>query len=254
MQIIKTTATLPAMAATCAEAATTATTQICSPARKDPRPLSQTAVTMQGAGGQRRCGEGADHRDPILSQTTVTMQGAGGQRRCGEIRSWRTAQGEYQPRSAPGGHRRRVADDAGRADAADLLLADGAGRGPTEIRSWRTQEKGGGRRWARSPGGGQPRRGGRPLAADGGAEKRRGGRPLAADGAAQSAKPRRWPRWTDEAEAATTAEERRRWPRRQVGELAAMAAQRRCQKFGSGSGLDVNPNPNLLCYHVTNLD
>jgi hypothetical protein len=26
------------------------------------------------------------------------------------------------------------------------------------------------------------------------------------------------------------------------------------KKIGSGLGLDVNPNPNLLCYHVTNLD
>jgi hypothetical protein len=51
---------------------------------------------------------------------------------------------------------------------------------------------------------------------------------------------------------ATAAEEGRGWPRRQAGELAAMAAQRRRQKFGSESGLDVNPN--LLCYHVTNLD
>jgi hypothetical protein len=169
------------------------------------------------------------------------MQGAGRHRRCGEM-----------PRSAPGGRRRASTNR-------DPLLAD-TGKG------WRTQEKGGGRRWARSPGGGQPRRGGRPLAADGGAEKRRGGRPLAADGGAentaqirrradgaeQSAEPQRWPRWTDEAEAATTAKERRRWPRRQAGELAAMAAQRQRQKFGSGSGLDVNPN--LLCYHVTNLD
>jgi hypothetical protein len=53
---------------------------------------------------------------------------------------------------------------------------------------------------------------------------------------------------------ATAAEEGRGWPRWQAGELAAMAAQRRRQKFGSRSGLDVNPNPNLLCYHVTNLD
>jgi hypothetical protein len=83
------------------------------------------------------------------------MQGAGRHRRCGEM-----------PRSAPGGRRRASTNR-------DPLLAD-TGKG------WRTQEKGGGRRWARSPGGGQPRRGGRPLAADGGAEKRRGGRPLAA--------------------------------------------------------------------------
>jgi hypothetical protein len=38
----------------------------------------------------------------------------------------------------------------------------------------------------------------------------------------------------------------KRWLRRQAGELDEMAAQRRRQKFGSGSSLDVNPNPNLL--------
>jgi hypothetical protein len=34
----------------------------------------------------------------------------------------------------------------------------------------------------------------------------------------------------------------------------SIATARRRQKFGSESGLDVNPNPNLLCYHVTNID
>jgi hypothetical protein len=54
LQIIKITATLPAMAATCAEAATAATVQICSPTR-------------------RRSGEGADP-DQADSAEMVTAQ------------------------------------------------------------------------------------------------------------------------------------------------------------------------------------
>jgi hypothetical protein len=41
---------------------------------------------------------------------------------------------------------------------------------------------------------------------------------------------------------------------RRAGRDGSTTTARRGQKFGSGSSLDVNPNPNLLCYHVTNLD
>ena len=190
---------------------------------------------MQGAGGQRR-----GRRSPRFDLVPDGGDDAGRRQtsqmwRDAEICSWRTAQGEYQPRSAPGGHRKRVAD-----------IGKGRRTALGEIPWRRTTQA---RRTA--PGGGRRRREEARWTAPGGAEntaqiRRR------ADGAEQSAEPQRWPRWTDEAEAATTAKERRRWPRRQAGELAAMAAQRQRQKFGSGSGLDVNPN--LLCYHVTNLD
>jgi hypothetical protein len=40
------------------------------------------------------------------------------------------------------------------------------------------------------------------------------------------------------------------WPRWANGAAATRRRQRKLIK----AGLDVNPNPNLLCYHVTNLD
>jgi hypothetical protein len=159
------------------------------------------------------------------------------------------AQGEIRPRSAPAGHKKRVADGAGAADRPwrrtaqcrrDLPLAvdggvpgGGRGSGGQRERSARTvgQDLSGqavdvivGERSAR-PGRWTAQR----VGEEGGGRGVDRGPPLAADIAGKGE---------------GRATERRRDQR--AGRDGSTTTARRRQKFGSGSGLDVNPNPNLL--------
>jgi hypothetical protein len=167
-------------------------------------------------------------------------------RRPTEIRSWRAQEG----RRTPGGHGK--------------MAADGHWRRATQRRSAhrkKTADPRAGRR-RRTPGGapGCGRRRQDPRRTPGG----------------QTAQWQLDPRWQIEEEAADGAQtEIHPWRRtlqargrprdgerqrdgqradRRAGRDGSTVTARRRQKFGTGSGLDVNPNPNLLCYHVTNLD